>query len=1755
MKSLGRKLHKIFSIISGLSLIFNSLLLVSPVYAQTITPTDTPTETVAPTPTDTITPTDTTTPTPTDTLTPTPTGDILDGVSTESAQPSPTATAGEATPTETLTPTDTNTPTNTPDQSTPTPAPQSTATPTPTVTPTPTPEVNGHLEAAILKNANALSLDLSTTDISGSAVLTTNKPDYAPTDIVVVSGTGFIPKHDYTLEISSPDPPAVNFTTTITTDPQGSFIYSYQLDGNYRPNYSVTVKDGATIVATTTFTDANAAANLDQCANKGTPCDTAHPTQWQNGNLGQSQATYFEGDSVPYRMVFTNLSIGTHTVNIEWDTTQTGKHATDYLTTFNRTETTADPCAGVSPCSSPTTFAIPTDSNVTGLGVTPVAGNFTLYNGTITSVSAYTLSGTYAGSSSTSITLTFTVTNATSVLSWGGHIASRIDWGQGNAAINIPGSPYHMRLLDLDGKGGNQDRSLSADAVIYPASITIIKDATPNGSTSFGFTASPAPLANFSLVDDGTSANTKAFTNITNLVSYAVTESAIAGWTLGTVSCVVTSPNGGTQTQSSSTETINLKEGENVTCTFPNTKNQTAPTITTTIHNGVHNTVTTVPAGTTVHDSITVSGSSGTPTGNVSLNWYTNGTCNGTAADTSGNFALSGGTVDATSFTETPNTVGSYSFKAHYYGDTNYTAADGLCEPLTVTQLSPSISTKLSSSSITVGGSISDSSTLTGATSNAGGSVTYSVYTDSACSQNKQDAGTKTVTSGIVPDSNSITFNTAGDYYWQAVYSGDTNNAGATSTCTDEHLVVNKVRPSISTTLSASSVNIGDNVHDSASLTGATGNAGGTVTYHAYAGANTCSGTDLFGTSGNQKTVTGGVVSDSDNISFASAGTYSFQAVYSGDANNYGATSVCSTEQLVVNKNSPTIATALANETIAVDGSTNDTASLSDATANAGGTVTYSVYTDSACSQNKQDAGTKTVTSGIVPDSNSVTFNNAGDYYWQAIYSGDTNNNGATSECTSEHLVVNKAQPSIITNATASVTVGQNIKDTATISDLVNPDGTAKINFALYSDSSCKNQVTTSQSGFVTKNDNYDSSNYTTTAAGTYYWIASFPGDANNQSATTSCGDSNESSVVTKDTPTLTTTASGPVTVGQDIHDVAHLSGGYGTLGGSISFEVFAPGDTTCQTPTAVTPNQSVSGANDYTSGNYTTSAVGDYRWIAHYSGDSNNNKVDTSCNDSNESSATQKSTPEITTTLHNFDESVLASGGDANSDSVFDSANVTGGYNPTGDVTFRFYATQAACTSDTDFAGGTTKGTVNLVNGTASPSDAAADLTAGNYAFKAKYNGDDNNNPVVSSCEPFYVTTLTVDKTLIPSGDPGRFDLQIDGNAKASDVGDGGTTDPVIVASGSHTVAEVAGDDNTDLTNYTSSIDCTNDDSGSGTSLDTSITAGDAVTCTITNTRQTGKLIVHKIQDTNGDGTYDTLDSTDFTWGTNGTTFPYAMGGNGQTLNTGPYSVTESSVTGYQLTGWYNGKPQGGDGRYFCDTDNHTLPADVNVTNSEIPTEITICNQLQNPILTITKENNAGGPKSPGDSVLFTITVTATQSAAFNVQVTDLPAGGFTYRPGSWTANSNTRGDLKASLVTTEPTYHSPGVWNLGNMSVGETVTLTYIADIAGNEQPGTYYDLAWATGCKTNTTCSDVLANAVTPGFVADNYVGTQVPILVDQQNGVGINVVGQVLGASTELPATGADTFWLYIAFGLITGGLSIGALGWYVRRKYA
>jgi hypothetical protein len=119
------------------------------------------------------------------------------------------------------------------------------------------------------------------------------------------------------------------------------------------------------------------------------------------------------------------------------------------------------------------------------------------------------------------------------------------------------------------------------------------------------------------------------------------------------------------------------------------------------IHNAAHQTVTVVDAGSTVHDFVTVSGQPGSPnpTGNVSIDWFLNGTCDGAPAANSGSIGPlnASGQLDATGFAFTVNSAGHRAFRATYLGDATYDGSVGACEPLTVVdaniQLTPPTAT------------------------------------------------------------------------------------------------------------------------------------------------------------------------------------------------------------------------------------------------------------------------------------------------------------------------------------------------------------------------------------------------------------------------------------------------------------------------------------------------------------------------------------------------------------------------------------------------------------------------------------------------------------------------------------------------------------------------------------------------------------------------------------------------------------------------------------------------------------------------------------------------------------------------------------------------------------------------------------------------------------------------------------------------------------------------------------------------------
>ncbi len=351
-------------------------------------------------------------------------------------------------------------------------------------------------------------------------------------------------------------------------------------------------------------TDANPSVSLSQCQNgpidAPAACgDAPNPKGWVTGSSGPPHAHWKETDFAPYRALFEDLPAdGTvHTFIIGYDIYHQGVHAIDYLGTYNWTETNAmgnNPCWGVSLhdgpfCDAPTDIdgddqaMIPIDPLIPTLGspypVMTDTGRFTIWGGAFTGPCTYV--GGINGGVERQIQCTFTSYVDNPVIAWSGHIAWQGEWGPGNSAGNISGNPYHMRLISLDGQGGNQDLALSANAVSIPAKITVVKDAVARpgfdaSGIGFNFTASSNfGLTAFTLYDDENPNTPGHFQDSSTINSFGVgneitiTEGLRAGWGLDALNCSGSLFSATTDIVTRQA-VVTVQEGATVTCTFVN---------------------------------------------------------------------------------------------------------------------------------------------------------------------------------------------------------------------------------------------------------------------------------------------------------------------------------------------------------------------------------------------------------------------------------------------------------------------------------------------------------------------------------------------------------------------------------------------------------------------------------------------------------------------------------------------------------------------------------------------------------------------------------------------------------------------------------------------------------------------------------------------------------------------------------------------------------------------------------------------------------------------------------------------------------------------------------------------------------------------------------------------------------------------------------------------------------------------------------
>ena len=455
--------------------------------------------------------------------------------------------------------------------------------------------------------------------------LSTDKEEYHPEEVATIFGKFFNAFQDIVLKIfagSIEEGTYIEDTRTVTTDENGSFSTEFTLGGLAHAFYNVIASSlNGDILAEMTFIDPPS-VDFKQCANKN---PTLGSCDWINGILQANNSQYFEGMSVPQRLLYRGLGNGVHTMSFDYSYTKGGIHAYDFITGKNQgnptiTTTTFNNCAGLNgpdltACNalvalSPTMISIPTDSfdskdsaPAAGTGSTQAAKEaayettfgdrlITMHsNGTVSSPSIGAVTHTVGangdtGDSDAGMTVTFTLTGCNAgcnvLFYFDGHLAvtgtdntTGSNWGPGLGSSAISGGPYHIKGIELDGAGGSLDNQIQGSTILIPnnASITIIKDAVPNDAQDFAFTTTGTGLSGFSLDDDDANAtlsNTKVFNSLT-AGTYTITEGTVAGWSLtGNLNCVDPTTNS-TINLGTRTATINLAAGENVTCTFVNT--------------------------------------------------------------------------------------------------------------------------------------------------------------------------------------------------------------------------------------------------------------------------------------------------------------------------------------------------------------------------------------------------------------------------------------------------------------------------------------------------------------------------------------------------------------------------------------------------------------------------------------------------------------------------------------------------------------------------------------------------------------------------------------------------------------------------------------------------------------------------------------------------------------------------------------------------------------------------------------------------------------------------------------------------------------------------------------------------------------------------------------------------------------------------------------------------------------------------------
>ena len=259
------------------------------------------------------------------------------------------------------------------------------------------------------------------------------------------------------------------------------------------------------------------------------------------------------------------------------------------------------------------------------------------------------------------------------------------------------------------------------------------------------------------------------------------------------------------------------------------------------------------------------------------------------------------------------------------------------------------------------------------------------------------------------------------------------------------------------------------------------------------------------------------------------------------------------------------------------------------------------------------------------------------------------------------------------------------------------------------------------------------SAGFVPSAAGNYWWFATYGGDLGNSPANSTCGAPMAETTVSAPAVTIEAPATGTLSSAISAAQIrSTLSGAAAGATGTVTFTVYGPqlsAPTSCGGGGSVVGTAIVQGNGTYnTSADFTPTAPGNYWWYASYSGDSGDPPATSTC----DAQMAETLVPGPTTLTLGAPSST-GTVGKAIAPAV--SAALSGGQHEGGTVTFTVFGPQSSPPSLCK-SGGTDAGTATINgNGTYSPANAFVPGAAGDYWWYASYGGDAHNLPSASSC------------------------------------------------------------------------------------------------------------------------------------------------------------------------------------------------------------------------------------------------------------------------------------------------------------------------------------------------------------------------------------------------------------------------------------